>query len=125
MEIVMKQNILLVIDVQVGTMRFLWGKQEFLKRINSLIKDFRDRRQPIIFVKQAHQGTFYPGLNVQEDDMVFMKKHPSAFTVPKFAQQLQQLQPDKLVVTGLMSNAGVQATTVSALKNNYAVVLVE
>ncbi|BDR60999.1 isochorismatase family cysteine hydrolase [Lactobacillus xylocopicola] len=117
-------NLLLVVDVQEQTMRFLSGKTSFLERVNRIIRTFQEKGQPIFYVKQKNMGSLYPQLVVDNDAPVFTKKEPSAFSEASFTKKVEQEHPKNVVVVGLMSQACVQSTVKSALNRDYSVTLI-
>lgn len=121
----MDNKVLLVIDIQVNTTALLIGKKRFVNRVNSIIEYFKENDLPIIYVKQSGAGNLYKKLNVENMEYVITKNKPSAFSSAEFQKIINELKLKEFVVTGLMSNACVQATSKSALEKGYKVTLIE
>lgn len=121
----MANQVLIVIDIQNNTTALLLGKKKFINRVNSVIQYFKENHLPIIYVKQSGAGKIHKGVLVSESDYVITKNKPTSFSSSEFCQILDKLGATEMVITGLMSNACVQATSKSALKKGYQVTLIE
>lgn len=117
-------NLLLVIDVQERTMQFITKKNILLEKINRVITKFEQNHDPIIYIKQQIRGELFPQIKVDGSAPIFTKNQPSAFTQEKFAQKVHNLDPQNIVVVGLLSNACIRATVKSALTEGYSVTLI-
>lgn len=120
----MNNELLLVIDIQTGTLAPLIGKETLINKINALIDFFHEKNAPIIFVQQAGYGNISSKVNKRVEDVVTKKNKPNAFTSPEFAEVIQGIDCTSVVVVGLMSNACVQHTCKGALANGYSVTLI-
>lgn len=120
----MNNELLLVIDIQTGTLAPIIGKDKLINNINALIDFFHEHNAPIIFVQQAGYGPVSAKVNKSETDFVARKNKPNAFTSPEFEKIMQDMDCKSVVVTGLMSNACVQHTCKGALANGYSVTLI-
>lgn len=121
----MENQVLIVIDIQDNTTALLLGKKKFVSRVNLIIQYFKKNNLPIIYVKQKGAGKIYKEVLVNDADYVVTKNKPSSFSSDEFCQILDKLGATEMVVTGLMSNACVQATSKSALEKGYKVTLIE
>lgn len=121
----MENQVLIVIDIQDNTTALLLGKKKFVSRVNLIIQYFKKNNLPIIYVKQKSAGKIYKEVLVNDADYVVTKNKPSSFSSDEFCQILDKLRATEMVVTGLMSNACVQATSKSALEKGYKVTLIE
>lgn len=120
----MNNELLLVIDIQTGTLAPIIGKDALINNINALIDFFHEKNAPIIFVQQTGYGDISSKVNKSVDDFVTKKSKPNAFTSPEFEKTIKTINRKSVVVTGLMSNACVQHTCKGALANNYSVTLI-
>ncbi|KAI1614908.1 putative N-carbamoylsarcosine amidase [Exophiala viscosa] len=60
-----------------------------------------------------------PGLEPQPDDVVVVKKYPSAFFGTSLASELQCLNVDTLVICGVSTSGCVRATTLDAMQYGF------
>lgn len=103
----------------------LWRQKNFLQRINSLMDEFHSKGLPVILVRQIGCGPFSARLNRRDTDYVVDKSKTDSFTSSEFTEVLTKIETNNMVITGLMSNACVQATCKGALRNHYSVQLIE
>ncbi|MGY3704484.1 cysteine hydrolase family protein [Vagococcus martis] len=96
-----------------------------MKNVNSVVDYFKNNNLPIIYVEQTGVGNLYSKLHFTQSDYVITKSKPSSFSSEEFCNSVNELNPNEFVVTGLMSNACVQATCKSALQKHFKVTLVE
>lgn len=144
---------LIVIDVQVDFFerqeRLAAQRQRLVASINELVREFRGRRLPIIWIKQEYTpdlgdaplamrkqgirititGTpgseIVPELNRMAMDQVVVKKRFSAFFNTDLAQILRSLAPVTLVLAGINSHACVRMTAIDAYMRDLEVVIAE
>jgi nicotinamidase-related amidase len=132
----MSQTALLVIDVQndyfpQGKMELFCAEQA-LKHINRLEDLFIKREQPIIYIQHiANQpnATFFQagtlgvalhsGLRVKGDSIVIEKHYPNSFFQTTLKAELERLNVDKLVISGMMTHMCVDATSRAAAEFAY------
>lgn len=132
----MSQTALLVIDVQndyfpQGKMELFCAEQA-LKHINRLEDLFIKREQPIIYIQHiANQpnATFFQagtsgvalhsGLRVKADSIVIEKHYPNSFFQTTLKAELERLNVDKLVISGMMTHMCVDATSRAAAEFAY------
>ena len=146
----MKSPVLLIIDMlndffESGPLAE--RRDELVQSINQLIRLFRARGWPIIWVRQEFAadlsdaflamrdhnksitiaGTrgceILSDLDYQASDFVIVKKRYSAFFGTALEELLKSLQPDVLVVTGTNTHACVRTTVIDAYQRDYRVVI--
>lgn len=137
----MAKTALLVIDVQNDY--FAQGKMELhhpesaLNNINRLEQHFLQTQQPIIYIQHIFQDPAAPffvrdtegaklhaGLKMTEGSKLIVKHFPNSFFQTDLNEQLQKLGVDKLIITGMMTQMCVDATTRAALELGYDTELV-
>jgi nicotinamidase-related amidase len=128
---------LLVIDVQVGLFEksiLIYNAEKLLENINHLIDLAHQASVPVFFIQHSSDtvlpmGTqgwcLHPQLQPTEEDYIIHKRHPSAFDGTTLKQELDSLQIQRLVVTGLVTHGCVRATCIGAHELGYSVILVE
>lgn len=128
---------LLVIDVQNGLFSKptpIYQGAELLDKINALSYQFRLHGSPVFFIQHSNQKMlvrdsenwqFHPRLEVGEDDPVIHKTHGNAFEETGLKGELDARGIKNVVVTGLVTNGCVRATSIGAHDLGYRVVLVE
>lgn len=132
----MSKTALLVIDVQndyfpQGKMELFCAEQA-LKQINRLEDTFIENGQPIIYIQHIAQqpnATFFEagtegvdlhsGLRVKLDSVVIEKHYPNSFFQTTLKAELERLNVDKLVITGMMTHMCVDATSRAAAELGY------
>jgi nicotinamidase-related amidase len=130
-----KMEALLVIDVQNGIVRT--GEfSDVLQKIEKVIKDFKDRGRPVIFLKHLDEAVDSPlyekgeGAEIIAEfsvypDYVIEKRTPSAFFGTHLAELLQKLDIEKLVITGFNTEFCCLFTSISAYDRGYKVTFIE
>jgi len=128
---------LLVIDVQNGLFSRptpIYKAEELLENINSLSNQFAQTGGPVFFIQHSNQKLlqrdsenwqFHPDLDVRENDMVVHKTHGNAFEGTVLKDGLDARGIKNIVVTGLVINGCVKATSIGGHDLGYRVVLVE
>jgi len=127
---------LLVIDVQQGLFERktrVYGENDLLTNINKLIKAARQYEIPVIFIQHENENTLvrdssawqlHPRIQPMEDEQVIHKQHGDAFQDTQLQQILDELELTDLLVTGLVSQGCVRATTLGAIRRGFRVQLV-
>lgn len=127
----MENSTLIVIDVQndyfPGGKMALPGAEAAASNLAAVIKTFRNRKLPVIFIEHesVREGStfFLPGTDGQKIhdsvrplpvETVIVKHFPNSFHETDLLQQLRQLNIEKLVITGMMTFMCVDATTRAA-----------
>ncbi|MHA3081944.1 cysteine hydrolase family protein [Acinetobacter sp. ANC 5383] len=132
----MKKIALLVIDVQNDY--FPKGKiplsqpEQALQNIHLLEKAFHQVQVPIIYIQHvatAAEAPFfvagtegvklYADLDVDAESIIIQKHFPNSFFQTGLKAQLQQLEIEQLLVTGMMTHMCVDATTRAAAEYGY------
>jgi len=128
---------LLVIDVQKGLFARptpVYHEQQLLDNINSLSDQFLKKGGAVFFIQHSNQKQllkdtepwqFHSRLQVGENDPVIHKTHGNAFQDTGLKDALDARGIKNIVVTGLVTNGCVKATTIGGHNLGYRVVLVE
>jgi nicotinamidase-related amidase len=126
---------LLVIDVQNGIVNFRDFKNELFK-IESVITDFKNENNPVIFIQHFDQNKESP-LHRNSDgsqlvsglkdyaDYIVEKNTPSAFFNTKLAILLEKLGVEHLFITGFNTEFCCMFTAISAYDRGYTVTFIE
>ena len=115
---------LLVIDVQNAIVEFRDFHRE-LNRIESIIKDFKENEEPVIFIRNLDDEETSPfnkelpsselHYSLKEyADIVIEKKTPSAFFQTELSDKLEQLGVEHLFITGFNTEFCCQFTAIAA-----------
>lgn len=126
---------LLVIDVQNTIIEFK-DFQEELNRIENIIKDFKEKGEPVIFIRniaEEETSPFYKeslGSELHHSlkeyaDIIIEKKTPSAFFQTKLHDELKQLGVEHIFVTGFNTEFCCQFTAIAAYDRGYQVTFIE
>jgi len=128
---------LLIVDVQVGLFeRSVIEARDLLERIRDLIADARAARIPVIYVQHcgsSHGHTLHPdrpgwqihpAIAPQPGDVIIEKRFLDAFKQTELRRELDARGIRRLIVTGLQTEMGVDATCRSAQRLGYEVMLV-
>ncbi len=123
--------------------------EELIKQNNILIDEFREKSIPVIFTTTIYKDLFVasvfreklPDLNIlnpesgwsdftnqigpNDNELVIEKTHASAFFGTDLLMQLNDLQIDTVIITGVTTSGCVRATAVDSLQNNFFTVIVE
>ena len=132
-----QKTALLVIDVQnrlFSRPTPVYKSEQLLDNINSLSNQFTDKGGAVFFIQHSNQKfllkdsenwQFHPQLRVGEQDHIIHKTHGNAFEGTDFKGELDRRGIETLVITGLVTNGCVRATSIGAHDLGYRVVLVE
>lgn len=128
---------MLVVDMQVGLLN---GEPKHdlrgvMERINRLAAKVRDRSGTVIFVQhcgckgedfepQTPGWRFLPGLLRDSADVVVQKKLNDPFAGTDLQARLEEIAPDRVLITGWATDLCVDATVRSAVTNHHNVVVV-
>ena len=122
----MTKRALILIDVQKGFDSPVWGQRNNLdaeRNIETLLKTFRDDRQPVIHIQHASKETSSPlaptgeGFELKpeatpiEGEPIFVKHVNSAFIGTELEPYLRKSEIDELVFVGLTTNHCVSTST--------------
>lgn len=126
---------LLVIDVQHAIVECKDFQQE-LNNIESIIRDFQENEEPIIFIRHLEgdeKSPFYresPSSELHHAlkkyaDIVIEKKTPSSFFQTNLSEKLDQLGVNHLFITGFETEFCCQFTAIAAYDRGYRVTFIE
>lgn len=127
---------LIVIDVQMGLFQRanpVYQAEQVLDNINILIDRARQAGVPVIFIQHSNDNTLmkgsaqwklHPEIRPLAGEKIVYKLHPNAFIDTDFQDELEKSDVGELIVTGLLTNGCVRATSLGALELGYKVVLV-
>ncbi|OEC95122.1 MULTISPECIES: isochorismatase family cysteine hydrolase [unclassified Rhizobium] len=139
-----QQTALIVVDLQKGIMSaaFIEPIAPVIERAVALIRAFRQHDLPVVFVKVAgtapgraeqprrHIGPlpdgftdFIPDLDQQPGDIVVTKYSWGAFATTDLDARLKSLGVTQVVVIGVATGTGVEATARQAFEAGYNVAL--
>lgn len=126
---------LLVIDAQNAIVEFKDFQQE-LNNIESIIRDFKENEEPVIFIRNIDNEETSP-FNKESPsselhhflkgyaDIVIEKKTPSAFFQTELSDKLEKLGVDHLFITGFNTEFCCQFTAIAAYDRGYQVTFIE
>ncbi|MGM8215861.1 isochorismatase family protein [Bacillaceae bacterium W0354] len=126
---------LLVIDVQDGIVNFRDFGVE-LQNIERVIKDFKKRRKPVIFIqhfddnkesplnRHASTSNLYEPL-AHYADHIIEKGTPSSFHQTDLQSLLEKLGVNHLIITGFNTEFCCLFTAISAFDRGYSVSFIE
>ena len=126
---------LLVIDVQQGLFKKstpIYNAEALLENINLLVDRAHQAGVPVFYIQHSGgsslvKGTpdwrFHPEIQPQKIDTIIHKQHGNTFEDTNLDQLLKSRDVSCLVVTGLLTNGCVRASSLGALKLGYTVVL--
>lgn len=130
---------LVIIDVQIGAfdgkkIAPLENPDEFLGCIKRLLNVSREKGLPIFFVQDCGEvgGAFekgtehwpiHPNICPKEDESLILKTTGNAFEKTDLENQLNQLDIDQIIITGLHSEKCVTETFLEAIKKQYRVII--
>lgn len=135
---------LIVIDLQKGIVNgnFIHPIGDIIDRTRTLIDVFRAKKLPVVLVNVAgrapgrtEQGSrssqtfaegwtdLHPELNQQSSDIVVTKRSWGAFATTDLNYQLKARGVTQVVVTGVATSAGVEATARQAYEQGFNVTL--
>jgi len=132
-----KSTALLVIDVQMALFSRptpIYKADNLLCNINSLVEMFQISNALVVYIQHSNKKMlikdsggwgFHPDLNIKETDPIIHKIHGNAFKETNLMQTLESRGIEDIVITGLVTQGCVKATSIGAKKLGYRVILVE
>ena len=133
----MTEKALIVIDVQndyfPGGVWHLPDAEKALPNINRLIELARERGDAVVFVQHvtppgapvfaegSEGGKLHADLGIRPDDVLFQKRHPSAFQDTGLHEHLQQQGVTAVDVCGFMTQMCCDTTSREAYSRGYTV----
>jgi nicotinamidase-related amidase len=131
---------LLVIDMQLGFDDPSWGRRnnpDAERQALRLIRHWRDKRQPVIFVRhdspdvasplfrERRGNAFKPGFEICEGDSLIAKRVNSAFIGTDLEPRLRETGIRDLTILGLTTDQCVSTTARMASNLGFATTVVE
>lgn len=123
-------KVLLVIDLQNGVCHedgTIYNFDNLITGVNARIKEYRDKKLPIIFVQHNDPGLvagtkeweLVPELDFQEGDPVVQKTHPDSFYKTNLQELLTDLDATEIEICGAQTEYCIDATTKAAFDRHY------
>lgn len=131
------QTALLVIDVQRALFTRpnpVYKAYQLLETINRLVDRSRLYGARVIFIQHANQsllleGTegwqIHPDLSPEDTDILIQKKQGNAFLDTPLQRELKSLGIQNLLITGLVTQGCIRATSLGGLEKGYRIFLIE
>jgi nicotinamidase-related amidase len=128
---------LLVIDVQMALFSRptpIHKADDLIRNINSLVEMFQLSNALVIYIQHSNNKMlikdsdgwqFHPDLNFNEDDPIIHKIHGNAFKETNLKQVLESRGIEDIVITGLVTQGCVKATSIGGNELGYRVILIE
>jgi nicotinamidase-related amidase len=128
---------LLVIDVQRALFTRptpIYKAENLIHNINSLIELWQHSGGLVVYIqhsnnklliKNSTDWKFHPDLRIKDSDIVIHKVHGNAFEETKLKEVLDSREIDSVVITGLVTQGCVKATSIGGNTLGYRVILVE
>ena len=128
---------LLVIDVQMALFSRptpIYRADDLLRNINSLVEMFRRSNALVVYIQHSNnkmlvKGSdgwqYHPDLDITETDLVIHKIHGNAFKDTNLRQVLESRGIEDIVITGLVTQGCVRATSIAGHELGYGVILIE
>ena len=132
-----KSTALLVIDVQSALFSRptpIYKADDLLRNINSLVEMFQLSNVLVVYIQHSNNKMlikdsdgwrFHPELNIKETDPIIHKIHGNAFKETNLKQTLESRGIEHIVITGLVTQGCVKATSIGGKELGYRVILVE
>jgi nicotinamidase-related amidase len=131
------QTGLLVIDVQRALFTRptpVYEPYKLIETINALVARVQLYGVQVIYLQHANQsflkkGTsgwqFHPDLSHTESDLTIQKTHGNAFIDTTLQSVLEARGIQNLIITGLVTQGGIRATSLGGLEMDYRIILVK
>jgi len=132
-----KSTALLVIDVQMALFSRptpIYKADDLLSNINSLVEMFQLSNVLVVYIQHSNNKMlikdsdgwqFHPDLKIKEADPIIHKVHGNAFKETNLKQVLESRGIEDIVITGLVTQGCVKATSIGGKELGYRVILVE
>ena len=131
-------RVLLIIDMQRAMFSPdspMFELDDVIRRINSLADILRQRGDQVIFIQHdgssegfCEPGTegfeILPSLLLTEGDLLISKTANDSFYKTKLLEQLDHLDMDELIITGISTDFCIDATIKSAIVKDYIVTVI-
>jgi len=128
---------LLVIDVQRALFSRptpIYKADNLIHNINSLIEMWQHSGGLVVYIQHSNNKMliknsigwqFHPDLSVQETDIVIHKVHGNAFEGTNLYEVLNSSGIENIVITGLVTQGCVRATSIGGNELGFRVILVD
>jgi nicotinamidase-related amidase len=131
-------RVLLIIDMQKAMFSPdspMFDLDGVIKRINFLADILRQYNGHVIFIQHAGSSEEFcmpgtdgfeilPSLSIKEDDLLISKTANDSFYRTKLQEQLDHLDVDELIVTGISTDFCIDATIKAAIVKDYNVTVI-
>ena len=130
-------DVIIVVDMQVDLLK---GEPKFdlpgvVDRINALAAMVRNASGKVIWIRHCGQSgdgfkrqtagwSFLPELNVTPEDIIVEKTLNDPFAGTSLLKTLNEISPERVLITGWATDFCVDATVRSSVSNNYPVIVV-
>ncbi len=128
---------LIILDVQQGLFNKgtkVYKEEELISIINTLIRRFRDKKYPIIFIRHTNKNILKEGSNewkihseleYSDNDIAINKSKSNVFDEETLPDYIKKNDINTLVITGLVTHGCVKAACLGGLKRGNKVILIE
>jgi len=128
---------LLVIDVQMALFSRptpIYRADDLIRNINSLVDMFQLSDALVLYIQHSNKKMlvrdsdgwqFHPDLNINEADPIIHKIHGNAFKDTDLRRVLESRGIEDIVITGLVTQGCVKATSIGGKELGYRVILVK
>jgi nicotinamidase-related amidase len=124
---------LLIVDVQVGVMKYVWEPAQTISNINCVLDKARSQGIPVIWIQHSNQHLLLdspewqlvPELVPESDELQIDKHFNSAFEETTLDEFLEQLSISHIVLCGAETNWCIRATAYAALDKGYDLTLIK
>jgi nicotinamidase-related amidase len=132
-----ERTALLIIDVQRALFSRpipIYKADNLIHNVNSLIKIWRHSSGLVVYIQHSNNKMliknsigwqFHPDLSVIETDIVIPKVHGNAFKGTNLYEVLDSGGIENIVITGLVTQGCVKATSIGGNELGFRVILVE
>ncbi len=132
-----EKTALLVIDVQMALFSRptpIYKADDLIRNINSLVDMFQLSNALVVYIQHSNNKIlikdsdgwqFHPDLNIKEANPIIHKIHGNAFKETNLKQVLESRGIEDIVITGLVTQGCVKATSIGGKELGYRVILVE
>jgi nicotinamidase-related amidase len=125
--------VMLVVDVQVGVMRYAWDATRIIRNVAQVVARARNQRVPVIWVQHSDDELIYdspdwqlpPELSPAEGETRISKHFNSSFEQTPLEETLARLGATHIVLAGAATNWCIRATAYGALDRGYDLTLVK
>jgi nicotinamidase-related amidase len=132
-----ERTALLVIDVQKALFSRptpIYKADNLIHNINSLIEMWQHSGELVVYIQHSNNKMliknstgwqFHPDLSVKKTDIVIHKVHGNAFKETNLNEVLDSSGIENIVITGLVTQGCVKATSIGGNELGFRVILVD